>query len=125
MHSIKPGRGPSWGGVIGGVFGAIFGVFWTIAVTSAGGPSTLAFFGVVFALCGIGKAIYNFYNATSENRFSDFDITGPGEEIDPLTPTRKVDSPPTAYKEKPSFCPYCGTALQKDFEFCPQCGKDI
>lgn len=24
-----------------------------------------------------------------------------------------------------TYCPYCGVAVQPDFEFCPSCGKDI
>lgn len=125
MYSIKPGRGPSWVGVIGGVIVAVFGVFWIIGATSMGAPFIFPVFGVIFILCAIGGVVYNFYNATSRNRFSNFDITGPGEEPDPLDPDKKTGAPPIVFKEKPAFCPYCGTALQKSFEFCPQCGKDI
>jgi hypothetical protein len=125
MYSIKPGRGPSWGGVIGGILASIFGIFWTIGASSAGAPPFFVMFGVVFVLGALGGAIYHFYNATSDNRLSDYDITGPGEEIDPLDARRNIKNAPTVFKGKPSFCPYCGTQLQKTFEFCPRCGKDV
>ena len=125
MYSIKPGRGPSWAGAIGGILVAIFGVFWTIGASSMGAPPFFTLFGVVFILIAIGGVIYNFYNATSDKRFSDYDITAPGEEPDPLDPKRNKQSFPASFTEKPAFCPYCGTALQKTFEFCPQCGKNI
>jgi len=128
MYSVKPGRGPSFGGAIGGVVAAVFGVFWTVSASNMGAPGFFVLFGVVFVLMGLGGAAYHFYNATSENRFSEYDITVPGEEIDPLDPrNRKEDSSPEPQKfeEKPSFCPYCGTKLKAFYEFCPNCGKDI
>lgn len=116
------------GGAIGGLVAAGFGVFWTISASNMGAPGFFVLFGVVFVLIGLGGAVYNFYNATSKNRFSTYDITVPGEEIDPLDPRNQVDRPASEsaeFEEKPSFCPYCGTQLKPSFEFCPNCGKDI
>jgi RNA polymerase subunit RPABC4/transcription elongation factor Spt4 len=28
-------------------------------------------------------------------------------------------------QDKPRTCPYCGRALEADFEFCPRCGKKV
>lgn len=125
MYSIKPGRGPSMAGGFGGIIGAIFGVFWTISASSMGAPGMFTAFGVLFIFAALGSAVYNFYNATSKKRFSNLDITRPGEEPDPLAPERFSSPQFTKSTKKPSFCPYCGTGLKQDFEFCPQCGKDI
>ncbi len=88
MWSMKPGRGPSLAGVFGGIIAALFGVIWTIGAASMGAPAIFPLFGVVFILAAIGGVIYNAYNATAKNRLSTFDITGPGQEPDPLDPYR-------------------------------------
>lgn len=41
-------------------------------------------FGLVFIGMGVYNAVYNYRNATSENRYSEFDITDENEEPDPL-----------------------------------------
>jgi len=28
-------------------------------------------------------------------------------------------------KERPRTCPYCGRAIEADFDFCPRCGKKV
>ena len=84
MKSIKPGRGPSAMGAVGSIFSAIFGIIWTIAAASMGAPVFFWLFGVVFVILGIVQAIYNFKNATGENRYSEFDIVDSTEEPDPL-----------------------------------------
>ena len=131
MYSIKPGRGPSLGGGIGSLAAAGFGIFWTITASSMGAPGFFVFFGVCFVIMGLGMACYHFYNATSQNRFSNYDITVPGEEVDPLDPGRTAVKPEVRQHsgegadEKPNFCPFCGEKLQANFEFCPKCGADI
>lgn len=125
MRGIKPGRAPSWGGVIGGIVALIFGVFWLSGVSAAGAPPFFALFGVIFILCAIGGIIYNLYNATSSNRFSEYDITEPGEETDPLEPEKSQMGPMRTRMVKPRFCPFCGSPLKQSFEFCPQCGKEL
>ncbi|PXA04789.1 zinc ribbon domain-containing protein [Coraliomargarita sinensis] len=126
MHSIKPGRGPSMAGGIGGLAAAGFGVLWMVAASSMGAPPIFVGFGVIFILAALGSAAYNFYNATSKNRFSHFDITGPGEEVDPLE-RRHRDAPrdPVEGGKKPAFCSDCGTKMEPNYEYCPNCGKDI
>jgi zinc-ribbon domain len=132
MRSIKPGRAPSWGGVIGGIIAAIFGVFWIGMASSGDAPPFVIVFGVVFILCALGSAIYNFYNATSRNRFSDWDLTEPHEERDPLDPSSRHSAPrssamlrrPTS-KTESIYCPFCGAAVKEEFAFCPRCGKQL
>ena len=89
MKSIKPGRGPSAMAAVGGVFAVIFGIFWIVmasSITSGMGGVGFIFplFGVFFVIMAIGGVVYNAKNATSENRFSTFDITSESEESDPL-----------------------------------------
>ena len=78
MKSIKPGRGPSMMGGLGSVFAGVFGVIWTIAAVQMG-AGIFALFGVVFILFAVLQAVYQFKNATGENRYSVFDITEEGE----------------------------------------------
>jgi hypothetical protein len=68
-----------------------FGIIWTIMAftITRNAPFPLVgilfpLFGIIFIIMGVVQAIYNFTNATSENRFSTFDITGSQEEPDPL-----------------------------------------
>lgn len=131
MKSVKPGRGPSMMGGLSSIFAALFGVFWTILAIS-GGAFFMAPFGVLFIIIAVVQAVYNFKNATSENRYSAYDITDEYEEPDPLNEKFGME------KERPShvsgqndvdgdseFCPYCGTKVEKDFEFCNKCGKKL
>ena len=83
MKSIKPGRGPSMMGGVMSIVVGLFGVGWTIIAASIGG-GFMAIFGVLFILVAIIQAVYNFKNATSENRYSEYDITDNMEESDPL-----------------------------------------
>ncbi len=85
--------------------------------SSGGAPSFFVGFGVVFVLCAIGVAIYNFYNATATatNRFSEYDITSHHEETDPLDPSSACKA----------HCPFCGCGVTQNFQFCPKCGKQI
>ena len=106
-------------GGIGSVAVVIFGVIWTIAAASMGAPIFFPLFGIVFIVLGIAQAIYQFKNATSENRFSTFDITTDEEEPDPLNKRFGKKS------EAANFCPYCGSKMESDHQFCKQCGKKI
>ncbi|MEL7571333.1 MAG: zinc ribbon domain-containing protein [Eubacteriaceae bacterium] len=140
MKSIKPGRGPSMMGALGSVAAAIFGVFWTIGAASMGAPGFFVAFGFVFVLLGIVQAVYNFKNATGENRFSEFDITDGTEEPDPLNEFFSkegytADSRDNTNGSKTTmsqmdlgekiFCPYCGAEAEKDFTYCTKCGKKL
>lgn len=135
MKSIKPGRGPS---MIGGFMSLViiaFGLIWTANVAQTIGGS-FALFGVVFICAGVASAIYNFKNASSQNRYSSFDITEEGEEPDPLNEllgnrgtkqdvfeNQKMQDADLGQGNR--FCPYCGTEVGQDFEYCNKCGKKI
>lgn len=91
MHSIKPGRGPSFaGGVTSLIFAALcLGMtilFATVIPQDAPAPIRIIFplFPLGMTCMAIFGAVYNFKNATSKNRYSTFDITTAGEEPDPL-----------------------------------------
>lgn len=128
MKSIKPGRGPSMMGGIIGIFAAIFGVLWTVGAVSMGG-GFFGLFGLIFVAIAIVQVIYNFKNATSKNRYSSFDITEDGEEIDPWNERFGEKKEYNHYNEAGTvdskYCPYCGAKVQGDFEFCNQCGKRL
>ncbi|MBE6659302.1 MAG: zinc ribbon domain-containing protein [Ruminococcaceae bacterium] len=130
MKSIKPGRGPSMMGGVMSVAVAIFGIIWTgLAASMGAGP--FALFGIVFIAIAVFNAVYNFKNATGENRYSIYDITDHGEEPDPLNQRFGTDS----HTENETrgqrngkeyrFCPYCGTELKPDFVYCNSCGKKL
>ncbi len=131
MRSIKPGRGPSMMGGIMGIFVAIFGVIWTAAAVSMGAPLPFALFGIVFIAIAIFNTVYNFKNATGENRYSLYDITEHGEEVDPLNErfgkpdSAEHNTQTTSPNGQNRFCPYCGTELQEDFVYCNSCGKKL
>ena len=127
MKSVKPGRGPSAMGAAGSVIVVIFGIFWTIGAASMGAPPLFPLFGVLFVIMGIVQAVYNFKNATGENRYSSFDIVEDGEEPDPLDQrfgdTRQNDQQPDSGDFR--FCPYCGARLGAEFAYCGKCGKKL
>lgn len=129
MKSVKPGRGPSAMGVWGAVVAVVFGIFWTWMAASMGAPGIFPLFGVVFIITGIISGIYNYKNATGENRYSTFDITEEGEETDPLQ-RRFGGAPIEDDTRRPqgtggAFCPYCGGATEADHTFCRHCGKKL
>ncbi len=142
MKSIKPGRGPSMMQGISSIAVALFGVIWTIAAASMGG-GIFALFGIIFIGIAVVQAVYNFKNATGENRYSAFDITEGNEEPDPLNERFGVrqnmyegtaqDAYETSYQESQDvsndrdseYCPYCGIKVNKDFVYCNQCGKKL
>ena len=131
MKSIKPGRGPSMMNAAGAVFAVIFGIIWTIAAAGMGAPFFFPLFGLVFIGMGITSAVYNFKNATGENRYSSFDIVDGDEEPDPLNARfgKEHDADDTDNTAPASnefaFCPYCGMELREDFAFCPRCGREL
>lgn len=91
MRSLKPGRGPSFLGGVGSLAAVAFGIIWTVMAftITRNAPFPLVgilfpLFGIIFIIMGAVRAIYNFTNATSENRFSTFDITSSQDEPDPL-----------------------------------------
>ena len=131
MRSIKPGRGPSMMGGVMGIFAAVFGIIWTGAAVSMGAPVFFALFGIVFIAIAIFNTVYNFKNATGENRYSLYDITEHGEEEDPLNArfgaNRSAENEADQQRSSKDsrFCPYCGAELQSDFVYCNSCGRKL
>lgn len=126
MKSIKPGRGPSMMGGVMAVAAAIFGVIWTgLALSIGAGP--FALFGIVFIAIAAVHAVYNFRNATQENRYSLYDITDHNEEPDPFNEQfgHDTETDQNNHSNASRFCPYCGTELQSDFVYCNVCGKKL
>ena len=121
MKSVKRGRGPSFRGGVGSIFVAVFGIIWTVAaaaMTQGAGIFGVIFplFGLVFIGFAVFNALYEFKNATSKNRYSEFDIVDENEESDPLN---------DRFGGEAEFCPYCGVKINEEFEFCPKCGKKL
>ena len=126
MKSIKPGRGPSFISGIICIFAGIFGVIWIVAVAAMGG-GLFCLFGLIFVAIAVVQAVFNFKNATSKNRYSVYDITDHNEEPDPLN-ERFGNFPEKERTESVAenkFCPYCGNAVEEEFEFCNACGKKL
>ncbi len=113
-----------------GICVAAFGVIWTILAASMGG-GIFALFGIVFIAIAVVQVVYNFKNATSDNRYSVFDITEDGEETDPLQQRFggsceddfQNDSRPESSESL--FCPYCGAKAGSGFDFCNKCGRRL
>lgn len=136
MKSVKRGRGPSMMGGLMSIFVGLFGIAWT-AIAASMGAGFMAIFGVIFVIIAIVQAVYQFKNATSKNRYSEFDITDSHEEPDPLNerfggawqdPAPLRDPPP--HDAHPSaqgglYCPYCGAPVELNFAFCNKCGKKL
>jgi hypothetical protein len=105
MRSIKPGRGPSALNTIGGVIGIVFGIFWTILAftITRNAPFPLVgivfpLFGVLFVILGIVRTCYDARNASAKNRYSEYDLTSPEEEPDPLN--QRFGRPATRHTEE-------------------------
>jgi hypothetical protein len=127
MYSIKPGRGPSlFGAIFALIVGVPFVIFWITVASKSGAPGFLVFFGIAFLIVVLVSVFRGFYNATSKNRISEYDITTKDEESDPMD--RLISGPSNSgsssadVKEK-RFCPFCGTEHDSEFRFCPKCGK--
>ena len=128
MKSIKPGRGPSMMGGVSSILAAVFGVVWTFAALSMGAGGIFAIFGIVFIAMAVMSAIYNLKNATGKNRYSSFDITEDGEEIDPWNERfgkRRDYNQPSVNTGESRYCPYCGVRVEGDFAYCNKCGKKL
>ena len=81
-------------------------------------------FGLIFIAMAVAGAVYSYRNATSEDRYSLFDIVDSEEESDPLNQKygRMTDDKPG---NSAGFCPYCGKPVEGEFDFCPKCGKKL
>lgn len=124
MKSVKPGRGPSMMSGVAGIFVVVFGIVWTILAAEVGG-GLFFIFGVCFVGLAIVQVIYNFKNATSQNRFSEYDITESHEESDPFNDRFGKNNEDDASPKSNRYCPYCGNPVDDNFEYCNHCGKKL
>ena len=141
MKSIKRGRGPSAMGGIGSIFAAVFGVFWTVMAASMGAPLIFCLFGVLFILMAAVQAAYNWKNALSEDRFSEYDIVDSEEAGESMAAGERDGERLVSRGERAGvpqisgdlknqgmalrYCPYCGASVKKDFRFCGSCGREL
>ncbi len=108
--------------MMGGIVGVImiaFGIFWTVMASQLSVAMTI--FGVLWTLFAAAQTVYHFKNATSQKRYSQFDITDDSEEPDPLQ--ERFGAPEGGSESR--FCPYCGAKAQEGFSFCNRCGKKL
>lgn len=131
MKSIKPGRGPSRMNAAGNIFAAAFGVVWCIIAGSMGAGFMIPF-GILFVGFAVYQAVYHNHNATSDDRYSMFDIVDSDEEADPLNEKYACQKGNDSFNEENDtletsmeYCPYCGKQVAADFKFCPKCGKGL
>ncbi len=112
---------------IGSIVAVVFGIFWTIMTLIMGAPFFFPIFGVIFIIVGIIQAIYNFKNATSKNRFSEYDIVPSDKEEDYFNEhfSKKGLDHDYNQNEMGEFCPYCGSNISPDYEYCSKCGKKL
>lgn len=122
MKSVKRGRGPSFMEGIMSVIMALFGVGWMVFAFYIG-AGAFALFGLVFIAIAVAQAVYSFHNASSENRFSEFDITDGGEEPDPLNKVSGKNEQPAPTDG--GYCPYCGAKAESGYSFCRRCGRKL
>ena len=129
MKSVKRGRAHSMRSGVGGVFAAIFGVIWMIAALSMGAPPIFPLFGLIFIGFAVSNAIFDFKNAASKQRYSEYDIVEEGEEPDLLNERfggqNEEESASAPRRDEFAFCPYCGAKLDKGDIYCGKCGKRI
>ena len=128
MKSIKPGRGPSMMGGISSILVAVFGVAWTIGALTMGAGPLFAIFGIIFIIMAVVSAVYNLKNATGKNRYSAYDITEDGEEVDPWNERfgeKRDYNQQRVSSTQSKFCPYCGVRVEGDFAYCHKCGKKL
>ena len=112
-------------GGITGIFMIGVGIVWTVIAAQASG--LFALFGVFWTCIAVVMTIYNFKNATGENRYSAYDITDHHEEPDPLNERFGGQSAQTkddAFVES-LYCPYCGTKVEGEYIYCNRCGKKL
>jgi hypothetical protein len=127
--SLKRGRGPSFQRAIAGLVFGLFGVLWTIIAAVITAEMPFPYVGIVFPAMGVlitlfawCDAVYHFVNATSQQRFTEYDFVTQYAEPDPLQSKFAAPSIPSPEPAATKFCVGCGTPLEATFKFCPQCG---
>ena len=95
------------------IFGIVFLIIWTLIA-----PSFMKLFG----LAGLAMMIYRLYvmiQLSNEDKKPNSQT-----EIDPWDRPAISDTPQHS-TDPNGFCPYCGSAVQSEFQFCPKCGRRL
>ena len=111
-------------GAFMGIVAALFGVFW-LAIAVSMGAFIMIPFGILFIVVAIAGAVYNYKNATGENRYSSFDIVDSSEEEDPLNARFGAKRESEGEQGGKRFCPYCGEKVNEAHNFCGNCGSKL
>ena len=97
------------------VFALIFAIFWCFMAASMG-----AGFMVIFGILFIGMTGYRLYVLLQLAK--DQEEKEHLKEADPWE-RPAVEAPRQDGGAKNGFCPYCGSAVQAEFQYCPNCGR--
>jgi len=98
------------------IYGVVFSLVWNALAVSMGANFMLLF--------GIPFLIFMVYRLYVCIQIAKEDKKPQSKEIEPwdlpaVSPPRQTGS------HESRFCPYCGAAVQSDFQFCPKCGRRL
>ena len=95
------------------IYGLVFSIAWC-GISVAMGAGFMLIFGIPFVIF-MGYRLFVLLQYTKED-----EKKSSQKEIDPWDrPVMDSSQSRTGYL----FCPYCGTAIQADFDYCPKCGR--
>lgn len=104
-----------------GLVCGLFGVLWTVIAVAVTAEMPWPYVGLVFPALGVlitlvawSNAAYHFVNATSQQRFTEYDFV-----------TQCDEPAPQRLETATKCCAKCAAPLQAAFKFCPQCGAKI
>ncbi|MBR3949197.1 MAG: hypothetical protein IKJ84_00825 [Oscillospiraceae bacterium] len=97
------------------IYGVVFSIVWNILAASMG-ANFMLLFGIPFLIFMLYR-LYVCIQVAKEDKKASQPQPDPWDRP---TISQSPHTPSTA-----SFCPYCATPLQPDFQFCPKCGRRI
>ncbi len=101
--------------IAGCIYGLLFSIVWCI-LAAAMGAWFMLIFGIPFA-CLMGyRLVMCLKLAKGEKEHP---------PADPWDRPSGQQSHPSTQDSGSGYCPYCGSAVQTDFEFCPKCGRRL
>ena len=107
------------------VFGLVFSIFWCIAAASMG-----AWFMLIFGIPFVGMMIYRLVLCLQYTKEDKKKTQEPWERPATGWTTYQQNEPrwessDTRQSRGNGYCPYCGAAVESDFEYCPKCGRKM